>query len=440
MLQLRYILRLTFAFIARFKVILAAGAIVGIVAFFFLRLLLPLILGGQTQRIGIAGRFKIDTLPTAILKEAGEGLTSLDESGIAQPALAALWETPDKGKTWVFHLRDDKFWQDGKKVEAGEVVYEFSDAQIERSDAKTLIFKLENPFSPFPQVVSQPVFRKGLLGTGEWRVTKVSIAGSYVTDMTLQKKDKTKKIYKFYPTEERLKLAYKLGEVDTVLNIFNKEPFSGWKTVDIKVEVDENRYVIIFFNVQDKLTGEKSVRQALTYAIDKSKFTGPRAISPISPNSWAYNPQVKPYHYDKERAKELIEDLPKELKDSLEVKLVTTPLLLNTAEQIAKYWEDIGVKTTLQVSSSVPTDYQAFLAIFDAPADPDQYAIWHSTQDTTNISRYKNDRIDKLLEDGRTELNLTERRKIYLDFQRFLVEDSPAAFLYHPTTYTISRK
>ncbi len=33
-----------------------------------------------------------------------------------------------------------------------------------------------------------------------------------------------------------------------------------------------------------------------------------------------------------------------------------------------------------------------------------------------------------------------EREKIYLDFQRFLVEDAPAAFLFHPTFYTISRK
>ena len=33
-----------------------------------------------------------------------------------------------------------------------------------------------------------------------------------------------------------------------------------------------------------------------------------------------------------------------------------------------------------------------------------------------------------------------DRKKTYLDFQRFLLEDSPAAFLYYPTTYTIARK
>ena len=89
--------------------------------------------------------------------------------------------------------------------------------------------------------------------------------------------------------------------------------------------------------------------------------------------------------------------------------------------------------------TSVPVDYDAFLATVDIPKDPDQYSLWHSTQATTNISKYKNPRIDKLLEDGRTELDQDTRKKIYLDFQRFLVEDVPAIFLYHPIFYTISR-
>jgi peptide/nickel transport system substrate-binding protein len=80
------------------------------------------------------------------------------------------------------------------------------------------------------------------------------------------------------------------------------------------------------------------------------------------------------------------------------------------------------------------------LAIFDTPEDPDQYSIWHSTQKATNITHYENPRIDKLLEDGRSQINTEERKKTYLDFQRFLVEDAPAAFLFYPDTYSISRK
>jgi peptide/nickel transport system substrate-binding protein len=176
------------------------------------------------------------------------------------------------------------------------------------------------------------------------------------------------------------------------------------------------------------------------YAIDKESFDGERAYGPLSPTSWAYNPQVKTYSYDKLRAKELVEELDEEQTKDLEIKLVTTPILLPTAERIAKYWEAIGVKTVLQVSSGIPADYQALLAVFEIPKDPDQYSIWHSTQISTNISNYQNPRIDKLLEDGRAELTIVERSKIYLDFQRFLVEDSPAAFLYHPVAYKIIRK
>jgi peptide/nickel transport system substrate-binding protein len=188
------------------------------------------------------------------------------------------------------------------------------------------------------------------------------------------------------------------------------------------------------------MLSEKSLRQALTYAIDKKSFEGERAYGPISPDSWAYNPQVKTYSYDPDRAKELIEELPEEQTANMEIKLVTTPVLLPQAEKIAKFWEEVGVKTVLQVSSGVPADYQALLAVFDIPKDPDQYSIWHSTQPATNISNYQSPRIDKLLEDGRLELITEERRKIYLDFQRYLVEDSPAAFLYHPISYTVNRK
>jgi len=271
-------------------------------------------------------------------------------------------------------------------------------------------------------------------------VVKVSIVGNFVENITLVDKSKNKKIYKFYPTEERTKLAYKLGQVNKLVDIVNKDIFTGWRNVIINEEVNINRIVAIFFNTEDKLLSEKSLRQSLAYGIDKNLLSKARTISPISPNSWAYNAQVKPYNYDTARAKELIADLPKDLLAKASVRLVTITVLLPVAEKIAKNWEALGIKTIVQVSSGVPSEFQAFLAIFDTPQDPDQYAIWHSTQLNTNITHYKNPRIDKLLEDGRTQLNQAERKKTYLDFQRFLVEDSPAVFLYHPTLYTIERK
>ena len=440
MLTIRYFIRLLAAFIVRFRAIILLGAFLGGIAFLALRILGPSLLTRNTERVGMVGRYRAENLPGSVLSLIGNGLTKIKEDGTVAPDLASSWESPDGGQTWVFKLKDNIFWQDGKRVTSTSINYQFSDAQIERPDEKTLVFKLESAFAPFPYVVSKPTFSKGLLGTGEWRVTKATVSAGFIQRLVLVDKDGNRKIIKFYPTEERAKLGFKLGEIDILESIFNPEPFNEWGVVEVEKEVGNSRYVAVFFNTQDKLLGEKSFRQALAYAIKKDGFDGPRAVSPISPNSWAFNPQVKPYHYDSARAKELIDDLADELKENLTVSIVTTPALLSVAEAIAKDWAEVGVTGNVQVSSGVPTEYQTLLAIFDVGEDPDQYSIWHSTQTSTNISRYQTPRIDKLLEDGRVELNIEERKKIYLDFQRFLVEDSPAAFLYHPTNYTIKRK
>ena len=440
MLTIRYFIRLLAAFIVRFRAIILLGAFLGGIAFLALRILGPSLLTRSTERVGMVGRYRTENLPGSVLNLIGNGLTKIKEDGTVAPDLASSWESPDGGQTWVFKLKDNIFWQDGKRVTSTSINYQFSDAQIERPDEKTLVFKLESAFAPFPYVVSKPTFSKGLLGTGEWRVTKATVSAGFIQRLVLVDKDGNRKIIKFYPTEERAKLGFKLGEIDILESIFNPEPFNEWGVVEVEKEVGNSRYVAVFFNTQDKLLGEKSFRQALAYAIKKDGFDGPRAVSPISPNSWAFNPQVKPYHYDSARAKELIDDLADELKENLTVSIVTTPALLSVAEAIAKDWAEVGVTGNVQVSSGVPTEYQTLLAIFDVGEDPDQYSIWHSTQTSTNISRYQSPRIDKLLEDGRVELNIEERKKIYLDFQRFLVEDSPAAFLYHPTNYTIKRK
>lgn len=437
MLKLRYYLRLITAFFKRFKALIIVGILIGVVAFFFFRFLAPAIFGTNLERIGIAGRYQTETLPTDILEQIGEGLTSVNSEGLVEPGLAKTWETPDGGKTWIFHLKDDVKWQNGDELVSEDINYQFSDVEVEKPDDFTITFLLKEPFSPFPTVVSKPVFKRGLLGTGAWRVTNASISGSYVQKLTLQNEQKVKKVYKFYPTEERAKLAFKLGEVDVMRELFTKNPFDEWGTANVETNIPRGQIVTLFFNTeQGNLLEEKTLRQGLVYAIDKQALGGQRAFSPISPNSWAYNSQVKEYAYDGERAKELIGDSDQEI----EIKLVSSPVLLPAAEKIAKDWSEVGVKTIVQVSSVIPTDFQAYLAIFDVPTDPDQYSFWHSTQQATNISRFKNPRIDKLLEDGRVELNTEERRRIYLDFQRFVVEDSPAAFLYHPETYTIVRK
>jgi len=417
------------------------GVGMGILFFFLLKFLIPALEFGETVRIGEAGRYTANSLPVSILRLIGNGLTKIDEEGSVVPDLASSWETTDKGKTWIFTLKDNIYWQNGDKVTSKTINYQFSDVSIERPDDRTIVFKLQNTYSAFPSVVSRPTFKTGLLGTGEWKVGKISLNGSVVEQISLISKDKSKIIYKFYPTEERTKTAFELGQVDKIDDMFSLSPFDTWSRVKVSSVTETGEFVAVFFNTQDSVLSEKNLRQALSYAIDKNKLGSGRAISPISSESWAYNPQVKRYDYDLEKAKQIIDDYKEVSKNAdLTINLSTPPLLLDKAEKIANDWRAVGVNVNIGVISNIPSDFQVFLAIFDIPDDPDQYSIWHSTQTNTNITNYQNPRIDKLLEDGRSEIEIESRKKIYLDFQRFLVEDSPAAFLYYPTTYSVSRK
>ena len=112
---------------------------------------------------------------------------------------------------------------------------------------------------------------------------------------------------------------------------------------------------------------------------------------------------------------------------------------MDDAQTIADSWTKLGVPTGVRVVASVPPDYQVLLSAQNLPPDPDQYPFWHSTQTATNITGYANVKIDKLLEDGRQELDMTKRKQIYADFQRYLTEDEPAVFLYYANSYSIQR-
>jgi peptide/nickel transport system substrate-binding protein len=436
LVKIKYYLKLILAYINRFKGIIFTGVLVGIIIFIFFGAISPFI-RNRVERIGVTGRYRPEELPDYILNDLGSGLTKIDTDGQVHPGIASSWETPDNGKTWIFHLDKNAYWQDGQKVKSSEITYNFSDVLTERPDDSTIVFRLKDPFSPFPSIVNKPFFKKGLLGTGSWKVKKLRVIGNYVQELTLVKNKKDVKLYRFYPTTEGTKTAFKLGKVDKIINIYDASDFNDWPNVKNESIQNKGQIVTLFFNTQDKFFADKSIRQALTYAINKKQF-GNRALSPISSDSWAFNPQVKEYAFDKDKSKEILKGLPNEVKNT-KVTLISTPELINTADKIANSWKDVGVDTNVVLSPFVPNEFQVYLTILDIPNDPDQYSLWHSTEASSNISKYASPRVDKLLEEGRTQTNIEERKKTYLDFQRFLLEDLPAAFLYYPTYYTISR-
>ena len=71
-----------------------------------------------------------------------EGLTRIDETGAAQPALARSWEISEDGLTYVFHLVEGATFHDGAAFDASDVKFSFDRAMAEDSqNAQKVLFE-----------------------------------------------------------------------------------------------------------------------------------------------------------------------------------------------------------------------------------------------------------------------------------------------------------
>jgi len=64
-----------------------------------------------------------DSVSFDVLINLMEGLTEYDEHLRPRPAVARSWEVSSDGRTYLFHLREDARWSDGKPVTAGDFEY-----------------------------------------------------------------------------------------------------------------------------------------------------------------------------------------------------------------------------------------------------------------------------------------------------------------------------
>lgn len=429
----------TQSFLARHSkiIIRTTGIVLSIVLIFFLfARYIPT--PKHTTRIGKVGKYSFEAFPSDIQSMLSRGLVTIKLDGSITPELAKSWEIKDDGKTYIFTLDDTIKWHDGSKLTPADITYNFKDVEVETGD-NSITYRLKEPFSPFLSAVSKPILKKNKLGTSEFRLTKTQVNSGVVQALTLESETE-RRIYKFYPTETSSLTAYKLGEIDSIERLsFISEATKTDTTSIIEDDVNtDNQQSVLFFNNNDVILTSKPARQALAYAIKDKSFGKERSTSPIDKSSWAFNKLVKTYDYDAAKAKTLFSQ---DIKDASSQKLELKTMLqyLDIAESIAQSWrETLGIQVEVKVVSNITSDYQILLTDFTPPIDPDQYTIWHSTQGT-NFTHFSNLKIDKLLEDGRRTSDQKLRKDIYQDFQRFLLEDCPAVFLFKSNSYTLSR-
>lgn len=438
--RIRFWWRLTSAYIHKYKLrfFLFLSFVISII--FTFTNVFPSLSQKNVVNIGFIGNYTLDTVPSQILTLATHSLISTDESGKPQPSLASSWTVSEDNKTYVLFLKENIKWHDGTDLDAKEISVALSNVKLTAINNKALSFELSNSLASFLTALDKPVFKsKSFFGTGPEKIVSIDKIDDIVKKISLVPNDNTlpRVNLKFFPSEKQAIYAFKIGDIK-VLNVPNSGEFEKWINIETEKKIDYSETITIFFNNEDSNLASKDLRQALEHAINRQDFDGISAHSPLSLKSWAYNDSIKRYDYNPSKAKEL---LAKSQIKNPQITLSYAPVFSKIANSIKKDWESIDVKVELKEETELPKNFQAYLTTNKIPPDPDQYALWHSTQTSSgNITKYKDVKIDKLLEDGRSTNDEAKRKEYYFDFQRFLVEDAPAAFLYHPYKYRLIYK
>ncbi|MDP2072141.1 peptide-binding protein [Methylotenera sp.] len=220
-----------------------------------------------------------------------------------------------------------------------------------------------------------------------------------------------------------------------------------------------NSYTYMGFNLKRKPFDDIRVRQAINYAINKQEIIdgvllglGEPVASPYKPGTRWSNPELKPYAYDPAKAKALLKEAGYEDHDGDGIldkdgKPFSFEILTNqnkeremTGVLIQRRLKEIGIDANIRVLEWAsflgrfikPKEFDVVVLGWSLSLDPDQYSIWHSSQQAAgqfNFISYSNSQVDKLLEAGRLELDPDKRMKIYHEFSKILLEDSPIVYL-----------
>lgn len=447
-LRHRFISWLILAYIKKWGRLVVLFFAIGLLAFFVSRLFLGGFIAkiklSNVETIGMIGAYIIEDLPSSILSKISRGLTKVSNDGTVGGDVASHWKIENNGKTYIFYLRRDIYFSDGKKLTSGDIRYNFADVAVERPDDFTIVYSLKDSYSPFLITVSKPIFKKRLIGVSDYQVKNIKLNGNFVETIDLVSKRGDRVIYQFYPTQSALKIAFLLGEVSKITDMldvgYRDTTFSSFENAKVDKKVNYKRLATLFYNTKDKLLSSKTLREALSYAIPDNFDEGERSFGPYPPFSFASSPGVA-RRQDLEHAKLLLDKGrdADEVSDKALLTVETLPKYKDVAERIANAWKNLNIDTNVKTVDKIPQSFQIFLGEFNLPQDVDQYVLWHSDQ-RSNITHYVNLRVDKLLEDGRKEVDIEKRKNIYADFQKFIQSDPPASFLFFPYAYNVTRK
>ena len=269
-------------------------------------------------------------------------------------------------------------------------------------------------------------------------------------------------VYRFMPDQLTLRLAFETRQVD----FWGAEPWTVNAFVnDPRFDVftsPTSSYTYIGWNLKRPLFQDPLVRRALAHAVDVPSMVrfilyghGLQSTGLFTPQMWFFNPNIKPFAYDPEKARALLSEAGwKTGSDGVLQKngeRFSFTLITNNGNEvrrdIATLTQDglkqLGIEVKVELYEWAvflknhinKGDFDAMVLGWSLGNGYDQFQIWHSSQanpEQLNVVGYKSDKADRLLDDIRQEYNREKIINMAGDLQRTIYEDQPYLFLYVP--------
>lgn len=433
------------------------------------------------------------------------GLFRFNENNEAVKDIAESYTMSEDKRTYTFKLREGITFHDGEPLTAEDVIFtiesilddqnasflksDFTEVEtLKEIDAYEVEMTLKQPFTPILDKLTVPILPKHAfegqdmrtasftshpIGAGpyqfeQWNrgasLTLTAYPDFYGTTPSIEKV-----IFKFIPDSNVRALQLASGEVDIALLDPNQVAEMEKKEHLNIYDVETADYRGMLFNMNEPLWQDQRVRQAFSYAIDRSQIVkgilmgyGEEAYSPLQKHAF-HNESMEKYSYDIAKAEALLDEEGwKKGDDGVRQKegialafTITAPasdaVRVNMANYIAEDFKAIGAQVevaALDWSAITIEETEAFMIGWGSPYDADHhtYSLFHSSESPLtssgyNYGSYANPVVDEWLEKGRLATDVEERKASYKAFQEALANDPAFAFIaYADAVYGMNKQ
>lgn len=447
-----------------------------------------------------------DIYSLSVSRQIFDGLVQFDQTLTITPALAQFWKASRDGLTWTFTLRRGVKFHHGQEVTADDVVYsltrildpklksgaadlfvnikgaqEFREgratsvaglAALDRYTVRVVLNEAPVPFVSVLAVGHAKIVPRDVLeregeafgtrpiGTGPFKFVRWEREKEIILIANPDYFDGPPKVsrlvYRIFPGEQwdAMYREFLKGEIEDtpIPTPEHRRILAAGNHIYVKRPMLSLRFYGL--NRRAKPLDDRRVRQALIYAINREalleevfldRYILARGVLP--PGTQGFNPGLKGYPYDPQKARELLSRAGYPGGRGLPPISIWSgkkdEAFIRAHEQIKKYLEAVGVQAEIHYQTHWPSyskalvegKFPVFLYVWyaDVP-DPDNFLfkLFHS-RSPRNFTGYSNPVVDDLLLQARRETDPQRRIELYRKAEQLILDDAPIIPIYHYT-------